>query len=244
VAWRENQPLQYDDVELLFAALGPFESGLANLRSTPLPATCLPGAGATLTRCNQLGVFGLDQDVQGWSQKHTWQTQFTATQTFTNILRAAQMVLVFEGAVDYIPGLEDKLDGGPTGRGLRYNGPGTSVSGNAELASRHFGEIEPADRFPDSTSWGYRLAGRLEYPNLIGAWNILPRFSWSHDVTGTSPGPGGNFVEGRHGLTLGVSGNLRGTYELDVSWTQFGGAGRWNDLNDRDFVAASVKVSF
>jgi hypothetical protein len=51
-------------------------------------------------------------------------------------------------------------------------------------------------------------------------------------------------VEGRYGLTLGVSGNLRGTYELDTSWTKFGGAGRWNDLNDRDFVTASVKVSF
>ncbi|HVY79418.1 MAG TPA: DUF1302 domain-containing protein [Steroidobacteraceae bacterium] len=244
VAWRENQPLQFDDVELLFAALAPLESGLATLRNTPLPAACLPGAGATLTRCNQLGVFGLNQEVRGWSDKHTWQAQFTATQTFANIMRASQLVLVFEGAVDYIPGLENKLDGGPTGRGLRYNGPGTSVSGNAELAGRHFGEVEPQDRFPDRTSWGYRLAGRLEYPNLLGAWNILPRFSWSHDVNGTSPGPGGNFVEGRKGLTLGVSANLRATYELDVAWTQFSGAGRWNDLNDRDFVSASVKVSF
>ena len=244
VAYRQNQPLQYDDVELLFAALGPFENGIGTLRGTPLPASCLPGAGATLYRCNQLGAFGLNQEIRGWSEKPTWQGQFTATQTVANILGASQMVLVFEGAVDYIPGLEDKFSGGPVGRGLRYNGPGTSVSGNPELASRHFGEIEPADRFPDATSWGYRLAGRLEYPNLIGAWNIVPRFSWSHDVKGTSPGPGGNFVEGRHGLTLGVSGNLRGTYELDVSWTEFGGAGRWNDLNDRDFVAASVKVSF
>jgi hypothetical protein len=244
VAYRKNQPLQFDDVELLFAALAPFESGLATLRNTPLPATCLPGAGATLTRCNQLGVFGLNQDIRGWDQKHAWQAQFTATRTFANILRASQMVLVFEGAVDYFPGLEDKLTGGPAGRGLRYNGPGTSVSGNAELASRHFGEVEPQDRFPDSTSWGYRLAGRLEYPNLIGAWTLVPRFSWTHDVKGTTPGPGGNFVDGRYGLTLGVSANLRALYDLDVAWTRFGGAGRWNDLNDRDFATASVKVSF
>ncbi len=38
--------------------------------------------------------------------------------------------------------------------------------------------------------------------------------------------------------------SLRATWELDVAYTQFGGAGRWNDLNDRDFAAASVKVSF
>jgi hypothetical protein len=246
VAYRQNQPLQYDDVELLFSALAPFESGIARLRGTPLPpaAPCVPGAGSTLTFCNQLGVFGLSEEIRGWSRKHAWQAQFTATRTFASILRASQMVLVFEGAVDYIPGLEDRLVGGPAGRGLRYNGPGTSVSGNAELASRHFGEVEPQDRFPDSTSWGYRLAGRLEYPSLIGPWNIVPRFSWTHDVGGTSPGPGGNFVEGRNGLTLGVAANLRATYELDVAWTRFGGAGRWNDLNDRDFATASVKMSF
>jgi hypothetical protein len=29
-----------------------------------------------------------------------------------------------------------------------------------------------------------------------------------------------------------------------MAYTQFGGAGRFNDLNDRDFVAASVKYSF
>ena len=130
------------------------------------------------------------------------------------------------------------------GRGLRYNTPGTSVSGNPELASKHFGEVEPGDRFADPTAWGYRIAGRLEYPSLIGAWNILPRFSWAHDVNGTSPGPGGNFIEGRYGLTLGVGASLRATWELDAAYTKFGGAGRYNDLNDRDFAAVSVKVSF
>jgi hypothetical protein len=251
IAYRQNQPLQYDDVELLFAALSPFETGINQLRGSPALTACVADNPATptvdessLARCNQLGSFGLNQEIRGWSQKHAWQSQFTATRTFANIVGAAQMVLVFEGAVDYIPGLENKFSGGPVGRGLRYNGPGTSVSGNPELASRHFGEVEPSDRFPDTTSWGYRLAGRLEYPNAIGAWSLIPRFSWTHDVNGTSPGPGGNFVEGRKGLTLGVSANLRGTYELDVAWTSFSGAGRWNDLNDRDFATASVKVSF
>jgi hypothetical protein len=181
--------------------------------------------------------------------------QFTATKTFANVLKASQAVLVFEAAASHIPGLEDKLSGGPNGRGLRYNGPGTSVSGNFELRGRHCPDltaaactalnlVEPQDRFGDDTSWGYRLAGRLEYPGLMGPWNVVPRFSWQHDVSGTTPGPGGNFVEGRYGLTLGVSANLQAKWEIDASWTTFGGAGRFNDINDRDFVAASVKVSF
>jgi hypothetical protein len=244
VTYRHNVPLQYDDVELLYAALTPFEAGIAQLRGTPLPPTCLPGAGATLTRCNQLGAYGVGQTIRGWGLHDTWQGQFTATQTFANILRASQLVLLFEGAVDYIPGLEDKFTGGPAGQGLRYDGPGTSVSGNPALAGFQFGEVEPAGRFADRTSWGYVAAGRLEYDGVIGAWNLLPHFSWSHDVHGTSPGPGGNFVEGRHALTVGVGGNLRAKWELDVSYTQFGGAGRYNLLNDRDFVAASAKYSF
>jgi len=45
-------------------------------------------------------------------------------------------------------------------------------------------------------------------------------------------------------LTLGVAASLRATYELEVAYAKFGGAGRYNALNDRDFAAASVKVSF
>ena len=244
VTYRHNVPLQYDDVELLYAALTPFETNIAQLTGTALPTTCLPGAGATLSRCNQLGSFGVGQSIRGWGLHDMWQAQFTATQTVANVLKASQLVLVLESAVDFIPDLEDKFSGGPVGRGLRYDGPGTDVSGNPALAGFQFGEVEPADRFPTRTSWGYVLAGRLEYPSLLGAWNVLPHFSWQHDVNGTSPGPGGNFVEGRHALTLGVGANLQSKWELDASWTQFGGAGRFNLLNDRDFVAASIKYSF
>lgn len=252
LTYRQDVPLQYDDVELLFAALTPFEAGLGLLGAmapagTPLAAFTPPPCTAvtsTLNACNQLGRFGAGQEIRGWGLHDTWQAQFTATKTFANVLNASQVVVVFEGAVSHIPDLDDRLTGGPVGRGLRYNGPGTSVSGNAELASRHFGEVEPQNRFADATSWGYRFAGRLEYPGLVGPWNVVPRFSWQHDVKGTTPGPGGNFVEGRYALTLGASMNLLATWELDASWTKFGGAGRFNDINDRDFVAAAIKYSF
>jgi hypothetical protein len=257
LAYRQDVPLQYDDVELLFAALTPFEQGLAALRNTPLPTTCPEGvpAASTLTHCGQLGSFALNEKVPGWGVFDTYQFQFTATKTFANVLKAAQMVVVTEAGVTHVDGMPDKLTGGPNDRGLRFNGPGTSVSGNYELRGRHcptipaadclaLNLVEPQSRFADATSWGYRIAGRLEYPGLMGPWNVLPRFNWQHDVDGTTPGPGGNFVEGRYGLTLGVAANLRATWEVDMSWTKFGGATRFNDLNDRDYVAATLKFSF
>lgn len=257
VAYRQDVPLQYDDVELLFAALTPFEQGLATLRGTPLPTTCPEGvpAASTLSRCGQLGAYGLDQDVVGWGRFDTYQVQFTATKTFSNILGAAQAVLVTEAGLTHIQDMPDKLTGGPNGRGLRFNGPATNVSGNFELRGRHcptlsaaaclaLNLVEPQNRFADATSYGYRVAGRLDYPGLMGPWNVLPRFSWQHDVKGTTPGPGGNFVEGRYGLTLGVEANLQAKWAVDMSWTKFGGAGRFNDINDRDYVAATLKFSF
>ncbi len=257
IAYRQDVPLQYDDVELLFAALTPFEQGLATLRGTPLPTTCPEGvpAASTLTHCGQLGGFGLEQKVQGWGLFDTYQVQFTATKTVANVLKASQLVIVAEAGVTHVDGMPDKLTGGPNDRGLRFNGPATNVSGNYELRGRHcptisaadclaLNLVEPQNRFADATSYGYRIAGRLEYPGLMGPWNVLPRFNWQHDVDGTTPGPGGNFVEGRYGLTLGVAANLRATWEVDMSWTKFGGAGRFNDINDRDYVAATLKYSF
>jgi len=41
-----------------------------------------------------------------------------------------------------------------------------------------------------------------------------------------------------------VSASLRAKTELTVDYTNFGGAGQYNLLNDRDFISASVKYSF
>ena len=104
--------------------------------------------------------------------------------------------------------------------------------------------VEPGSAFPTSFAWGYVLAGRLEYDNVIGDWNLLPHATWSQDVSGVSPGPGGAFISGRYASTVGITASVRQRLELDVSFTHYGGAGQYNLLGDRDFLAASIKVSF
>jgi len=248
VTFRHNVPLQLDDVELLYASLTPLEAGIAKLLGAPVtpPGHCVPASATPITGCNQLGLYGVGQTIRGYELKNTWQGQMTATQVFANVLKASQAVLLVEAAVDYVPGLENKYSGGPVGLGLQYDAPGTNLSGLPSLGGypQFPGLFEPGSAFPDKLSWGYVAAGRLEYDNLIGAWNLLPHFTWSQDVKGVSPGPGGNFVQGRHGTTLGLTASTRERWELDVSYTHYGGAGQYNLLNDRDFIAASVKVSF
>ena len=179
--------------------------------------------------------------------------------------KASQAVLIIEAGADYVPGLEDKLTGGPQGFGLRYDGPGTNLSGNPNLGGypqfpavngvcvkgtyrNPLGQcLEPGWAFASSFAWGYVVSGRLEYDNAIGDWNLLPHFTYVQDVNGVSPGPGGAFVGGRISTTLGITASLHNTWELDVSYTNYNylsGVGQYTLLNDRDFIAASVKVSF
>jgi hypothetical protein len=249
VAYRHNVPLQLASVGLVYASLTPFESGIAKLLGEPVtpPGHCVPPPSSTpITGCNQLGAYGLGQTVQGYELKDTWQFGMTATQTFANVLKASQAVIIAEAALDYVPNFPAKYTGGPVGLGNLLEAPGATVSGVQALGGYpQFPNVYvPGSEFPTATSWGYVLLGRLEYDNLIASWNVLPRIVWSQDVNGISPGPGGNFINGRHAATFGVEGNLRNTWVLDVSYSHYGGAGAFNLLDDRDFVAASIKYSF
>jgi hypothetical protein len=131
---------------------------------------------------------------------------------------------------------------------LRFEGPGTYTSGNpamTEPTGLHPGqEWERPEHFADDFSWGYRLVSKLTYNNAIGAWAVNPRFGWQHDVKGVTPGPGGNFIEGRKALTIGLSFEYQNQWQLDFSYTNYSGAGRWNLINDRDFVGGFIKYAF
>jgi hypothetical protein len=243
LSYRPEHPLQFDDVELLFAGLSPLD--LLNPAGVP---ACQPGIVATntFTNCGQLGGYAPDSFIQGWGEFETFQFQTAVNKAFSNVLGATQLVLIGEVGVFHVADMPDQRKGGPNGRGLRLNGPLTNVSGNAELASRHPNpnEVEPSGRFASETSFGYRIVTRLEYAGLVGPWNVLPRIVWSDDVNGTSPGPGGAFVEGRHSFTFGVASNYLSKWELDLAYTKWGGAGHYNELKDRDNIVFSVRYSF
>ena len=217
---RQDAPLQVDDVELLFAALGPINPPLAQF--------------------NQVGDFSgqFGAEISGIRRLDVSQLQTTLTKILGPMMGADQGVFLFEGALTQVHSM-------PSKNVLRFEGPGTYVSGNAILASAHAGKpIEPAERFADPESWGYRLAGRLDYLNAVGGFNVSPRFAWQHDVEGISPGPGGNFIEGRTALTLGLGFDRQATWQFDLSYTTFSGGGRSNLISDRDFVGANFKYSF
>jgi hypothetical protein len=193
VSYRQDNPLQVDDVNLLFAAL------------------------STL------------------SQK------FTLTKIFARFLGADQGVILGEFGFN-------KVFDMPTKDELRFEGPGTYTSGDPSQSlptGLHRGQAaEAPEHFADDFSWGYRLVSRLTYNNAIGAWSLAPRIAWGHDVSGVTPGPGGSFIAGRTALTVGVQAGYQNAWQIDLSYTRFDGADRYNLINDRDFIGGFIKFSF
>jgi hypothetical protein len=256
---RRNAPLQADDVELLFAALAPINGVLAGKECSvsgtpctldsqcPAAESCVfdPGPGASQFASFREEDYSTQFEtvIPGAERIDIDQIQSTATKVFSRIAGANTGLLLVEAAVT-LADLPDKSD-------MRFEGAGTYVSGNpyhsdpGNILPAHAGKAaETPQRFADSTSWGYRLAGRLEYNNAVGAWNLLPRFSWQHDVSGVSPGPGGSFIDGRMAFSLGVTGTYQNTWSVDLGYTSYFGASRYNLINDRDFIAANAKFSF
>ena len=221
-SFHKDQPLQVDDLELLFAALGPINAGLA--------------------AANQVGNYTgqFTTIIPGFIERDVSQVQATLTKIIPQVAWADQLVLLGEAGAVYVHNMPDKDD-------LRLNGPATFISGNQALAGVHgpaAGQFEDEDNFADQTSWGYRAIARLTYNDVFAGVNLMPRIAWQHGVDGITPGPASTFLEDRKAITLGLTGTYRHDWAVDVSYTNYFGAGRYNLVNDRDFISATIKYSF
>lgn len=238
VSHRPNMPLQVDDVELLFAALTPLNPFI------PVPA---------LQFNSQLGSYALGQEVRGWREHEVSQVQMTFTKLFADVLGANQLAVVGEVGGTEVWDL-------PSHSELRYEGEGTDTGGGCDTAdvaaagfpgpgALAFGCLRNPQTlgggFPTAFSWGYRIAARADYNGAFGtAITLSPRIAFNHDVSGITPGPGGNFLEDRKSLTLGLEANYLQQWVFDLSYTSFSGAEPYNQISDRDFAAFTVKYSF
>jgi hypothetical protein len=227
MSYRDNMPLQIDDVELLFAGLTPL-NGL------------IPQPGLRFS--SQLGSFGPGQFIQGWDRHEVSQLQSTFTKVFgpDNPLGADAIAAVMEVGMTKVWDLPGKDV-------LRYEGEGTDTGGGFDIST---GALRnpltlDSDAFPTQFSWGYRMAVRADYNNVFGSpFNLSPRIAFNHDVNGITPGPGGNFLEGRKSFTVGAEALYLNKWAFDLSWTIFTGGKPYNQIYDRDFASFSVKYSF
>ncbi|SEE19788.1 DUF1302 domain-containing protein [Pseudomonas kilonensis] len=236
LSYRPNAPVQLSTTDILFAGVRPINFG--------------PGGRPFDDASLLTGVPG--QDLHGYRRKEITQFQTTFTHFLDQVMGASRLTLVGEIGVTHVGGLESKSD-------VRYGrdpvfGPGELPNGFCDTlnASTAAGGGQTSsdvnsncnnDGFTTSTSWGYRARAIWEYPDVFAGVNLKPNVAWSHDVKGYSPGPGGNFEEGRKAVSLGLDAEYQNTYNASLAYTNFFG-GDFSTVDDRDFLALSVGVTF
>ncbi|MGL4895196.1 MAG: DUF1302 domain-containing protein [Shewanella sp.] len=226
IAHRQDEPLQIDDVELLFAGM-PQQLANAGLRPD-------------LDGISQIKGVKPGETVDGFILRDTTQTQMTLTHLLGPTLGSDNLTMLAEVGGVWIhdmPGFDE----------LRLNGPGTARSGGNPdmpgiIQALHNGpETNP---FPTNFSWGYRLVAKAEYNNLFAGINMSPRAIFSHDVDGITPDPMFLFIEGRKSVALGVNFDYQNRWGADFSYNNFfGGVGTTNAMADRDYVSFNIKYS-
>ncbi|WP_138761309.1 DUF1302 domain-containing protein [Pseudomonas lactis] len=231
LSYRPNAPVQLSTTDILFAGVTP-----------------IPGFGNASVLKGSPG-----QDLHGYNRKEVTQFQTTFTHFFDQVMGASRLTTVGEIGVTHVGGLESKSQ-------ARYGrdpvfGPGTLPGGfcNALNNSTANGAGLPNaaglntncnnDGYTTATSWGYRARAIWEYPDVFAGVNLKPNVAWSHDVKGYSPGPGGNFEEGRKAVSLGLDAEYQNTYTASLAYTNFFG-GKFSTVDDRDFVALSFGANF
>jgi len=230
-SYRRDAPLQLAERKVFADALGPF-SGLRGCIGGKV-ASGIPQSQAGPACIGENAQAGLyDADTVGHVRRNVSQYQTTATRVFGPTMGADGLVLIGEAAVMHVHGM-------PQGKGVAA----TALTPNdMPLESLAGGTLEEGEADADATSWGYRIAARLDYNNAVGGANLHPYTQFLHDVSGNSPSPSGPFVEGRTALTIGLRADYLSRWQADIGYTRYAGDG--NELSDRDFISASLKYSF
>lgn len=226
ISYRPNAPVQINSTDVLYSALTPLDPTVSVL-------SVVPG-----------------QDTHGYRRKEITQLQTTFTHFFDQVMGASRLTLVGEVGWTHVGGLDSNSDVRygrdpvfgpgelPNGRCQSLNA-GTLGTPNGKNGRRFCGD----DGFTTQNSWGYRVRAIWDYPDVFAGVNLKPNVAWSHDVDGYSPGPGGNFEEGRKAVSLGIDAEYMNKYSSSLSYTNFFD-GKYSTTEDRDFVALSFGVNF
>ena len=241
-SYRPNQPIQLATAELILASLGLPNVITGNVQIPGLPQ------GATAAALVPNGTV-----ITGYRRVAMSQAQLTATKSLPNVARADQLVLVGEVGATMLHNLPSDL---------KFSGPAAYLPATLYGALLTSGGSQQTEGFTTRFSWGYRLAARLEYPNMLLSGNVAPRLAFSHDVKGVGP----TFNEGVKSWSAGLSWDYQRKWVVDASYTGFFGGRTYcgtdplgapagsgqpasfcssaNPLKDRDFYSFSVSYSF
>lgn len=197
------------------------------------------------------------QYIRGWERFRTANYNLGATSVIGpgNFTGSDQILLIGELGASQIFNLPSKdrlqIEGPGTFTHASAGADGSGADGSARSNSAvvgasgiRFNPTQQKGGFVTDFSWGYRIISILRYENVLPGIGIEPTFIWAHDVSGVSPGPGENFVEGRKTIIASAVVRFTAAFNAAVGYTVFFGGGNNNLLRDRDFAQVGLRYQF
>jgi len=208
--------------------------------------------------------------LRGYERMDVYQFNFGGTKVLgatENPIGADQILFVFETGATWVPDL-------PPVDMLQFEAPGTyshasaGADGTGGDRSRQACSYDPVtlaprascsfgidglrfnpsqanlDLYPDKFSWGYVMIALIRYESVLPGISFQPQLTWKHDVSGTAPGPGENFVEGRKTGDILFEARYKSNFSFNLGYTWYTGGGTANLYRDKDTARAYVKVQF
>lgn len=240
ISYRQDEPIQIDDAELLFAAM-PEQLANAGLR----------GELAGISQMGDHEIEGCDiplggvqpgATANGYCLVDSVQAQFTLIQSFGPTLGLDNLNGVAE--FGYIT-----INDFPDHDIIRFNAPGTARSGattddiSAGVLAGVQNGVDPEPNFPTEDAWGYRLVLAGELNRVFGSFNLKPKVIFSHDVDGITPDPLFLFHEDKKSISMSMDIEYQNV-SFGMAYNAFwDGVGTINQMADRDFVSFNIKYS-
>jgi hypothetical protein len=274
IAYRPEAPLQIDDTDLVFAALHNAlpvgdRTGTATDRydfGVPGVGTVaqLPGARYTIPdfisayRGRDPFSYAPGERIRGWEYFKTLQYNLGGTYIIGpgNWLKANQILLFGEFGVTQVLDLPDtdelQIEAPGTNTHASAGADGSGADGSRQSNSGVIGpsgirfnpQQQDSDDFADDVSAGYRVIAIVRYDNVFPGISVEWTNILMHDIYGTAPGPGENFVEGRKNLITNAEVRFGQGWSAAAAYSGFYGAGEHNLLRDRDFINLGVRYRF
>ena len=234
-AYRVDEPLQIDDVELLYMGM-PEQLANAGLRPD------LEG----ISQLNNIGrAVGPGETAEGYL--FLIHGKCSSPRHMYLVPNLALTISYYLGEVGYVNVVDM-----PDPDVIRLNAPGTArtpslepINGNSR-EGLHQGLSDGPETNPFATddAWGYRLLAVADYNSIFAGMNLRARGTFSHDVEGTTPDPLFLFTEDVKSAAFSLTFDYLSKWSATASYSAFwGGIGTTNALSDRDFISFNIKYA-
>ena len=213
--YRPNQPLQYNSVDVLAAAV----SLTAPTPLRPIVQALAPGAA-----------------FHAWERHEVMQLQLGISGQLPDVLGAAGMSFGGELVYKRVPDLPDP-------QVVRFGR--SEVFGQGPVNGVCPPPAAPVacslDGYVSRDAFGYRLRAGLRYSNVVDGVDLLPSVAFGQDLSGWSAD--GWILQGRMLANVSVQANFASHWTATIAWQPTGG-GTYNNLRDRSTAQAFAGYQF